>query len=106
MAGADDFVEITRRDDREIVAIGMVEVEETGRTRGARRRFLRRVLGVVFHDDMMRLRACIGPANMALIRNAALDIFRRVADRASLKVRRKTAARDGDHLFGAINGTQ
>ena len=60
------------------------------------------VLDVVFHDDLMRLRTQNGPANMALIRHTALNIIKQIPDRASIKVRRKTAAWDDQYLFEAI----
>lgn len=63
------------------------------------------VMDVVFHDDLMRLRTENGPANMALIRHTALNIFKRINDKASMKTRRKTAAWDDNYLFSAINGT-
>ena len=60
------------------------------------------VLDVVFHDDLMRLRTDSGPANMATIRHAALNIIKAIPDKASLKVRRKTAGWDDDYLEKAI----
>lgn len=60
------------------------------------------VLDVVFHDDLMRLRTKHGPANMAVIRHTALNLFKAIPDNASLTVRRKTAAWDDDYLFKAI----
>jgi predicted transposase YbfD/YdcC len=56
------------------------------------------VMDVVFHDDLMRLRTAHGPANMATIRHAALNLIRAIPDKASLKVRRKTIAWDDDYL--------
>ncbi len=50
----------------------------------------------------MRLRTENGPANMAVIRHSALNLFRAIPDKASLKVRRKTAAWDDDYLRKAI----
>jgi predicted transposase YbfD/YdcC len=64
------------------------------------------VMDVVFHDDLMRLRTQNGPANMATIRHAALNLVRAIPDRASLKVRRKTVAWDDDYLFGALTNPQ
>lgn len=64
------------------------------------------VMDVVFHDDLMRLRTQHGPANMATIKHAALNIIRAIPDKASLTVRRKTAAWDDDYLLHAIKGTQ
>ena len=63
------------------------------------------VMDVVFHDDLMRLRTQNGPQNMALIRHTVLNIIKQIQDKASIKVRRKTAAWDDDYLFKAIKGT-
>lgn len=60
------------------------------------------VMDVVFHDDLMRLRTAHGPANMALMRHTALNIFKQVDDKLSLKVRRKTAAWSTDYLKYAL----
>lgn len=60
------------------------------------------VMDVVFHDDLMRLRTEHGPANMATVRHAALNLTRIAPDKASLKVRRKTLAWDDDYLFKAV----
>jgi predicted transposase YbfD/YdcC len=61
------------------------------------------VLDVVFHDDLMRLRTENGPANMAVVRHASLNIIRTIPDKASLKVRRKTIGWDDDYLEAALN---
>ena len=60
------------------------------------------VIDVVFHDDLMRLRTENGPANMALVRHTAVNIIKEIPDKASLKVRRKTAAWDDEYLFKAV----
>ncbi len=59
-------------------------------------------MGVVLHDDPIRLWVQNGPANVALIRQAALNIFKRIKDKAGMKIRRKAAAWEGGHLFSAI----
>ncbi len=64
------------------------------------------VMDVVFHDDLMRLRTANGPANMAAMRHAALNIIKAIPDKASLKVRRKTVAWDDEYLAKAITGPQ
>lgn len=64
------------------------------------------VMDVVFHDDLMRLRTENGPANMATIRHAAINLVRAMPDKASLKVRRKTLAWDDDYLFNALTARQ
>jgi predicted transposase YbfD/YdcC len=114
-----------------LAMIGMVEaeVERDGKTTRARRYYLSSaplsaqafaaavrahwgienrlhwVLDVVFHDDLMRLRTGSGPANMATIRHAALNIVKEIPDKASLKVRRKTLGWDDDYLLAALIGT-
>jgi len=60
------------------------------------------VMDVVFHDDLMRLRTNHGPANMATMRHAALNLIRAVPDKASLKVRRKTLGWDEDYLLQTL----
>ena len=111
-----------------LATIGMVEaeVEKDGKTTRSRRFYissahlsaaqllraarahwgienrLHWVMDVVFHDDLMRLRTQNGPANMALIRHTVLNIIKQIPDKASIKVRRKTAAWDDEYLFNAI----
>lgn len=60
------------------------------------------VMDVVFHDDLMRLRTGHGPANMATIRHAALNLIRAIPDKASLKVRRKTLGWDDTYLLKTL----
>ena len=112
----------------DLAALAMVEaeVERDGRTTIARRFYLSSapldaklfaravrahlgienrlhwVMDVVFHDDLMRLRTEHGPANMATIKHAALNLFRAIPDKASLTVRRKTAAWDDQYLLAAL----
>jgi hypothetical protein len=62
------------------------------------------VMDVVFHDDLMRLRTENGPANMATMRHAALNIIRAIPEKASLNVKRKTAAWDEDQVLRALRG--
>ena len=60
------------------------------------------VMDVVFHDDLMRLRTAHGPANMATIRHAALNLIKDIPDAASFKTRRKTVAWDDQYLLNAV----
>lgn len=111
-----------------LAMIGMVEatVERAGKTSTARRYYLSSaklsarqfahavrahwgvenrlhwVMDVVFHDDLMRLRTENGPANMAAIRHASLNIIKHINDKASIKVRRKTLGWDDNYLLNAI----
>jgi predicted transposase YbfD/YdcC len=50
------------------------------------------VLDVVFKDDLCRLRTGHGAKNMAVVRHFALNLIRTIADKKSLKLRRKIAA--------------
>jgi predicted transposase YbfD/YdcC len=112
----------------DLAMIGMVEaeVERDGKTTRARRYYLSSaplsapafaaavrahwgienrlhwVMDVVFHDDVMQLRTGSGPANMATIRHAAINIVKDIPDKASLKVRRKTLGWDDDYLLAAL----
>ena len=56
------------------------------------------VLGVVFHEDLNRLRSGAGPQNMATVRHMAMNLLRGPKDKHSRKVRRKSAAWDTDYL--------
>lgn len=109
-----------------MIAMVQAEVERNGKTTIARRYYLSSaklsaeqfaravrahwgienrlhwVLDVVFHDDLMRLRTENGPANMATIRHAALNIIGAIPEKASLNVKRKTAAWDENYLFNAL----
>lgn len=116
----------------DLAMIGMVEaeVERDGKTTTARRYYLASaklsarqfahavrahwgvenrfhwVMDVVFHDDLMRLRTQNGPANMAAIRHACINIVNQINDKASLKVRRKTLGWNDDYLFNAITSAK
>ena len=56
------------------------------------------------HNLSLRQNPQNGPANMALMRHSAINIFKQVGDTASLKIRRKTAAWDDSYLKAAIKG--
>lgn len=64
------------------------------------------VMDVVFHDDLMRLRTDNGPANMATIRHAGLNLIKAIPDKASLKIRRKTLGWDDHYLYQALTRHQ
>ena len=60
------------------------------------------MIDVVFHDDLTWLRTGSGPANMATIRHAALNIVKEIPAKASLKVRRKTRGWDDGYRLAAL----
>jgi len=56
------------------------------------------VLDVVFNEDQARLRTGHGAKNMAVVRHFALNFVRAVADKKSIKLRRKAAGWDVRYL--------
>jgi hypothetical protein len=63
------------------------------------------VLDVVFHEDLARLRSGHGPANMAVVRHAAMNLLTRAKPIVSLKNRRKKAGWNQDYLEKIIRHT-
>jgi hypothetical protein len=59
-------------------------------------------LDVTFNEDRSRLRAGHGAKNMAVVRHFALNLVRQVADRRSIKRRRKCAAWDPKYLLAIL----
>lgn len=60
-------------------------------------------LDVTFKDDLCRVRKGHGAKNMAVVRHFAINLVRAVADKKSLKLRRKLAGWD-THYLAAILG--
>jgi len=56
-------------------------------------------LDVTFGEDQSRLRTGHGATNMAVVRHFALNLVRQVADKRSIKRRRKRAAWDPNYLL-------
>ena len=59
-------------------------------------------LDVTFNEDQSRLRAGHGAKNMAVVRHFALNLVRQVADKRSIKRRRKRAAWDPKNLLDIL----
>ncbi|HEV7367606.1 MAG TPA: ISAs1 family transposase, partial [Arenibaculum sp.] len=57
---------------------------------------------VVFGDDQARLRTGHGARNMAVVRHFAINLVRAVADKKSIKLRRKVAGWDGRYLASIL----
>ena len=57
------------------------------------------VLDVTFREDLSRLRTGHGAKNMAVVRHFALNLVRQLADKRSIKRRRKRAAFDPQYLL-------
>src|SRR5436190_3409364 len=63
------------------------------------------VLDVIFREDLSCLRKGHGAANMAVVRQFALNLVRTVQDKRSLKVRRKLAGWDVNYLASILKPT-
>jgi predicted transposase YbfD/YdcC len=59
-------------------------------------------LDVTFNEDQSRLRTGHGAKNMAVVRHFALNLVRKVADKRSIKRRRKCAAWDPNYLLDIL----
>ena len=58
-------------------------------------------MDVVFHDDLMPQNTK-QTGNMVAIRHASLNIIKKINDKASIKVRRKTLGWNDSYLFNAV----
>jgi predicted transposase YbfD/YdcC len=63
-------------------------------------------LDVTFNEDQSRLRVGHGAKNMAVVRHFALNLVRQVADKRSIKRRRKRAAWDPKYLLEILGPLQ
>ena len=66
---------------------------------------LHRVLDVVFRDDLARLRSGHEPANMAIVKHAAMNLLTQAKPTTSLKNRRKRAGWNQHYLEKIIRRT-
>src|SRR5712691_10357296 len=64
------------------------------------------ILDVTFGEDLSRLRTGHGAKNMAVVRHFALNLVRQVADKRSIKRRRKRAAWDPQYLLDILGPPQ
>src|SRR6266581_1376608 len=64
------------------------------------------VLDVTFREDLSRLRTGHGAKNMAVVRHFALNLVRQVADKRSIKRRRKRASWDPQYLLEILGPLQ
>ena len=61
---------------------------------------------MTFGEDLSRLRTGHGAKNMAVVRHFALNLVRQVADKRSIKRRRKRAAWDPQYLLDILGPLQ
>ena len=66
---------------------------------------LHRVLDVVFHDGLARLRTGHGPANMAAVKHMAPNLLKQAKPTSRLENRRKRAGWNTDYLAAAVQQT-
>ena len=61
---------------------------------------------MTFNEDQSRLRTGHGAKNMAVVRHFALNLVRQVADKRSIKRRRKRASWDPQYLLAILGPTR
>ena len=63
-------------------------------------------LDVTFNEDQSRLRTGHGAKNMAVVRHFALNLVRQIADKRSIRRRRKRASWDAQYLLAILGPLQ
>jgi predicted transposase YbfD/YdcC len=94
-----DKIETERRSYISSRALSAAAFAEAARGHWAIENKLHWVLDVTFKEDLSRLRTGHGAKNMAVVRHFALNLVRQVADKRSIKRRRKRAAWDPKYLL-------
>lgn len=94
-----DKIETERRSYISSRALSAERFADAVRSHWAIENNLHWTLDVTFHEDLSRLRAGHGAKNMAVVRHFALNLLRQVADKRSIKRRRKRAAWDPTYLL-------
>jgi predicted transposase YbfD/YdcC len=94
-----DKIETERRSYISSRALSAAAFAEAVRAHWAIENNLHWVLDVTFREDLSRLRVGHGAKNMAVVRHFALNLVRQVADKRSIKRRRKRAVWDPQYLL-------
>src|SRR5271169_462144 len=94
-----DKIETERRSFISSRALSAAAFAKAARGHWAIENNLHWVLDVTFREDLSRLRAGHGASNMAVVRHFALNLVRQVADKRSIKRRRKRASWDLQYLL-------
>jgi predicted transposase YbfD/YdcC len=94
-----DKIETERRSYISSRALSPAAFAETVRGHWAIENNLHWSLDVTFNEDQSRLRTGHGAKNMAVVRHFALNLLRQVADKCSIKRRRKRASWDTQYLL-------
>jgi predicted transposase YbfD/YdcC len=94
-----DKIETERRSYISSRALSATAFAEAVRAHWAIENNLHWTLDVIFNEDRSRLRIGHGAKNMAVVRHFALNLVRQIADKRSIKRRRKCAAWDPKYLM-------
>ena len=94
-----DKIETERRSYISSRALSAAAFADAARGHWAIENNLHWTLDVTFNEDQSRLRVGHGAKNMAVVRHFALNLVRQVADKRSIKRRRKRAAWDPKYLL-------
>jgi predicted transposase YbfD/YdcC len=94
-----DKIETERRSYISSRALSAADFTEAVRGHWGIENNLHWILDVTFNEDQSRLRTGHGAKNMAVVRHFALNLVRQVADKRSIKRRRKCAAWDPKYLM-------
>jgi predicted transposase YbfD/YdcC len=94
-----DKIETERRSYISSRALSAADFAEAVRSHWSIENNLHWTLDVTFNEDQSRLRTGHGAKNMAVVRHFALNLVRQVADKRSIKRRRKCAAFDPEFLM-------
>ena len=94
-----DKIETERRSYISSRVLSAAAFAEAARGHWAIENKLHWILDVTFNEDRSRLRTGHGAKNMAVVRHFALNLVRQVADKRSIKRRRKRASWDPQYLL-------
>jgi predicted transposase YbfD/YdcC len=94
-----DKIETERRSYISSRALSAAAFADAARGHWAIENKLHWILDVTFNEDRSRLRTGHGAKNMAVVRHFALNLVRQVADKRSIKRRRKRASWDPQYLL-------
>ena len=101
-----DKTETERRSYISSRALSAAAFADAARSHWAIENNLHWTLDVTFNEDQSRLRTGHGAKNMAVVRHFALNLVRQIADKRSIKRRRKRASWDPQYLLAILGPLQ
>ena len=101
-----DKIETERRSFISSRALSAADFAQAVRGHWAIENNLHWCLDITFREDLSRLRTGHGATNMAVVRHFSLNLVRQVADKRSIKRRRKRAAWDPQYLLEILGPMQ